>query len=108
MDKTKNTRKKRVGKFLKKVNQYIFCHPTSYSLKKPLGKWKQTKYPQNSWNHFYDPTQNRLLKYHNITISPWTFHRPTTNNSSVYSASEGMPTEPPPIAHKITITSKAE
>ena len=61
---------KKSWEIFKQVNQYIFCHKTSYTLKKPLGKWKQTKYPQNSWNHFYNPTQNRLLKYHNRIISP--------------------------------------
>ena len=87
---------KNCWKIFKQVNQHIFCHKQSYILKKPLGKWKPTKFSQNTWNHFYDPSSKRLYQHHNHDISSWTFHRPINENEKTYNVSEGMPLTPPP------------
>jgi hypothetical protein len=46
----------------KHVIKYIFCHKNSFTLKKPLGPWKPTIHPQNTWNHFYDPEKKTTNK----------------------------------------------
>ena len=49
------------GKSLNMFSNTSSATITPSYLKKKLGQWKPTLFPQNIWNHLYGPNKDRLL-----------------------------------------------
>ena len=55
---------KETWKFFSQVVRKIFCKPNTYTLKKPLGKWKPTTSKQTIWTHYFDKDNKKTIQIH--------------------------------------------